>query len=74
MDKHIYKIITDSMTGLNYIKTFTPVSKCIKKVEREPDDYDLYKDDPKFKELNNDVKEAKKKRDAYKEQIRKQNK
>jgi hypothetical protein len=74
-EKMTYFITTDPMTGLEYINNFTqPCSKFIKDWSREPDDYYLYKDDPKFKELNKKVKEAKKERDAYKEQIRKQNK
>ena len=59
------------MTGLEYINTFTPLSDHIKDWSREPDDYYLYKNDPEFKKLNKKVKEAKKKRDAYKEKARK---
>jgi len=72
-EKMTYFITTDPMTGLDYINTFTPLSDHIKDWSREPDDYHLYKDDTEFKKLNKKVKESKKERDAYKEQIRNNN-
>lgn len=72
-EKMVYFITTDPMTGLEYINRFTrPCGKYIKDWSRDLDDYEKYKDDPEFKELNKEVKEAKKKRDAYKEEKRKQ--
>lgn len=74
-EKMVYFITTDPMTEKEFFNNFTqPCSKYIKDWTRDLDDYNLYKDDPKFKELNREVKEAKKSRDAYKEIKRQLNK
>ncbi len=73
-EKMTYFITTEPLTEREFFENFMPSSKMFKDWTREPNDYDLYKDNEEFKELNKNVKNAKKLRDNFKEQIRKQNK
>ena len=73
-EKLRYYFYTHPMTVEEYHNEFE-YSEYIKGYNVEPDDYEkLFKDDPKFKELNKIQKDAKKSRDGYKDIKRKLNK
>ena len=66
-EKLRYSFYTHPMTVEEYHNEFE-YNEYIKGYSVEPDDYEkLFKDDPKYRELNKIQKDAKKSRDAYKD-------